>query len=616
MIADERIVCRSAVRVKLTIAGMSLNRGHTVMLYVCAWRTTDRMEDNVYCTTMMVIFYHCLFIARKSAEYVVSSQTNIQNHSFISEHILLKNHVEVITSMEGTIYSLIPAIIMLILVITTRRVLLSLGTGIVVGALFIHDFHIDETIGEIWTVFYEIFILDGALNTGNIYLLVFLLLLGMMTAFLQASGGSQAFGKWMVHKIKTRKGAQWMTGALGIIIFIDDYFSSLAVGQISRPLTDRHRISRAKLAYYIDSSAAPITVLSPISSWGAYIIGILGSIFVANGITGLEPLGAFIQMIPMNFYAIGALLIVFLVILFQLDIGPMRKHEKRAMETGELFHSEKEVPGNLSNTVQAHGDGRVYHLIVPMVVLVATTVGSMLVTGAIASEGAVDIFTIFANTNVNLSLFIGGLAAVVSSLIFHFSQSRPRTSVWKIASEGSKSMLPAIYILILAWMIGSVISTLETGTFLAEVVENAQISASLLPFIFFIISALMAVATGSSWGTFGIMLPIAGQVAAVADPEMLLPTLAAVLAGSVFGDHCTPISDTTILSSTGAGSVHIDHVITQMPYAIIAAVSASIGYLVMGLINQLWLALIITIIVIALLLLSIYFWQRKGKAKD
>ncbi|WP_249871188.1 Na+/H+ antiporter NhaC family protein [Oceanobacillus saliphilus] len=516
--------------------------------------------------------------------------------------------------MEGTIFSLIPALLMLVLVMLTRKVLLSLGAGIIVGALFIHDFNIIASVSEIWTVFYEIFVSEGALNTGNLLLLGFLILLGMMTAFLQASGGSRAFGEWMMKRIKTRTGAQIMTSVLGLIIFIDDYFNSLAVGQIARPLTDRHKISRAKLAYIIDSTSAPVTVISPISSWGAYIIGILGGLFAANGITDIQPLTAFIQMIPLNLYAFSAILLVFMVAYLKLDIGPMRKHEKRAMETGALLDPEQDkVPGDLSDAFTPHKAGKIYHLILPIIVLVVGTVLSMVVTGANASEGTITILTIFANTDVNLSLVIGGVLAVLTSLIFHFGLSTPKANIGKIVGEGTKTMLPAIYILILAWMIGSIIGTLETGAYLAGIFENASISSTMLPVLFFIIAGFMALATGTSWGTFGIMLPIAAEVAAVSNIEMLLPSLAAVLAGAVFGDHCTPISDTTILSSTGAGANHIDHVLTQLPYALIAAGVAVVGYLLVGLTNMVIIPLLVSLGLVVIIGFSIsYYLKSQG----
>lgn len=516
--------------------------------------------------------------------------------------------------MEGTIYSLIPALLMLILVLVTKRVLLSLGIGIIVGALFIHDFNIIETINEIWVVFYQIFYTTDGLNIGNLLLLTFLLLLGIMTAFLTASGGSRAFGEYMIKRVKTRTGAQVMTAVLGIIIFIDDYFNALAVGQIARPLTDRHKISRAKLAYFIDSTSAPITVLSPISSWGAYIIGVLGSLFVANGITDIQPLEAFIKMAPLNFYAIGALILVFFTAYLKMDIGPMRKHEERAIEKGELIDpKEKNIPGDLGEVFEPNKNGKLYHLIAPIIVLVFGTVSAMIVTGIQASDDVTPL-TIFANTNVNLSLFIGGVLAVVVALIFHLLQDRTRVNGFKIFGEGIKTMLPAIYILLLAWMIGSIIDTLGTGNYLAQLVEEASIDAALLPFLFFLIASLMALATGTSWGTFGIMLPIAAEITVITDVSLLLPSLAAVLAGSVFGDHCSPISDTTILSSTGAGSNHIAHVITQLPYACIAAFVGSISYLVIGYSGNILLSVLLVVVLIVLASFFIHFINRSKKS--
>ncbi|TQS75998.1 Na+/H+ antiporter NhaC family protein [Ornithinibacillus gellani] len=505
--------------------------------------------------------------------------------------------------MEGTVLSVVPAIVMLVLVLTTRRILLSLGTGIVLGALLIHQFHFIDSMKEIWMVFADIFYVDGAINEGNLLLLGFLLLLGIMAALLQASGGSQAFGEWMIKRVKTRTGAQLMTGVLGVIIFIDDYFNSLAVGQIARPLTDRHRISRAKLAYYIDSTSAPVTVLSPISSWGAYIIGIIGSIFAANQITDIQPLEAFVKMIPLNLYAWAALLLVFMTAWFKLDVGPMRKHEQKAMNTGKLYDETKKITGDLSNTFEPHTQGKIYHLLLPIIVLVVVTVGAMIVTGVMERpQGETGILTIFANTDVNLSLFIGGFVSVALAVVLLLGQSKPRANLLTVFVEGVKTMLPAIYILILAWMIGSVIGTLQTGEYMAGLIGKLSIAPAMLPFLFFLVAAVMSLSTGTSWGTFGILLPIAAEVSVVTDMTMLLPTMAAVLSGSVFGDHCTPISDTTILSSTGAGVNHIDHVVTQLPYAFIAAFAAGLGYLVIGLMDVLFVGPILALIVLAILI--------------
>lgn len=513
--------------------------------------------------------------------------------------------------MEGTIFSVIPAIVMLVLVLVTRKILLSLGSGIIIGALFINNFAIINSLEEIWKSFYAIFYVDGAINSGNLLLLGFLLLLGMMTAYLQASGGSKAFGEWMIKRVKTRTGAQLMTVILGLIIFIDDYFNSLAVGQVAKPLTDRHNVSRAKLAYLIDSTSAPVTVLSPISSWGAYLIGILGGILATNNITDLQPLEAFVKMIPLNFYALTSLLLVFIVIYFKADIGPMRTHEKRALEKGEVLNPEKpNVPGDISSEFPEHSNGKVYHLLVPIIVLTVVTILSMFLTGLYNGNGGTSIFDIFGNMNVNLSLFLGGLAAVLSAILFHILLNEPKATNVKIIISGCKTMLPAIMILILAWMIGSIISTLQTGQYLANLVTNTNINSALLPLLFFIIACIMSLATGTSWGTFGIMLPIAAEVTVLTDQTLLLPTLAAVLAGSVFGDHCTPISDTTILSSTGAGVNHMDHVMTQMPYAIIAAVASCIGYLIIGVTHQLLLGLFGSLLVIMIITIFHNFMKK------
>ncbi|WP_186578159.1 Na+/H+ antiporter NhaC family protein [Aquibacillus kalidii] len=508
--------------------------------------------------------------------------------------------------MENSFYSLLPAVLMLILVLVTRKVLLSLGLGVLVGAILLHDFNLWLAAKEVGAVFLAIFIDENELNIGNIYLLSFLLLLGIITAFLSASGGSRAFGEWAIQKVQTRKGAQLLPIFLGIIIFIDDYFNSLAVGQVARPVTDRHKISRAKLAYFIDSTSAPITVISPISSWGAYIIGTIGAILAAEGITDYQPLEAFVRMIPMNLYAFAAILLVIIVAVFDFNIGSMKKHEDRAIKTGDLFDPEKgNIPGDLKDSIEVNANGKIHHLMIPIFTLIISTILAMIITGIREIKGNVTILAIFENTNVNLSLFIGGLLAVVIALFLFIIQRDQKATSFTVILEGIKAMLPAIYILILAWMIGSIIDSLGTGTFLAQLVNDTALNASYLPLLFFVVASFMALATGTSWGTFGIMLPIAGEVAAITDVELVLPALAAVLAGSVFGDHCSPISDTSILSSTGAGSNHIDHVVTQLPYAFIGAIASAVGYVVMGVSHHVVLsfatAIVVTIAIVLLL---------------
>ena len=489
--------------------------------------------------------------------------------------------------MEHSILSLVPPILALVMVMLTRRVLLSLGVGIVVGALMINYGSgniFTESISQIFSIVFGIFIDDGAINTWEFYILLFLLLLGMIASLIAITGGSRAFGEWAMSRVKTRVGAQLVTVLLGIIIFIDDYFNSLTVGNVGRPLTDRHRVSRAKLAYLVDSTAAPMCVIAPVSSWGAYIIAIIGGILVTHSVTQFEALQAFLLIAPMNFYAIFAILMVLAVVYFKLDLGAMRVHEQRAMETGEVVDKNKgPIPGDQGEQADlSNVTGKVGNLIWPIVTLIVATILFMVTTGIEGAGGDTAILAIFENTDVAVALLYGGIVSLVVTIVLSYKAKVSAKQIGNSLLAGMKSMLPAIYILILAWTIGSIISDLGTGLYLAEVVEKSNLNIAFLPVILFIIAGFMAFSTGTSWGTFGIMLPIAGDIAAATDVSMMLPVLAAVLAGAIFGDHCSPISDTTILSSTGAGSHHIDHVMTQLPYALITAGITIAGYLALG----------------------------------
>ncbi|MFN7251843.1 MAG: Na+/H+ antiporter NhaC family protein [Anaerobacillus sp.] len=496
--------------------------------------------------------------------------------------------------MVETIYSLIPPVLALLMVIVTRRVLLSLGAGIVVGALMLNfnsgenfisltDNVLINSVKQIAAIVFAIFIDEGAINSWELYIIFFLLLLGMIAALIAVTGGSRAFGEWAMSRVKTRVGAQLVTVLLGIIIFIDDYFNSLTVGNVGRPLTDRHRVSRAKLAYLVDSTAAPMCVIAPVSSWGAYIITIIGGILVTHSVTQWEALQAFVLIAPMNFYAIFAILMVVAVVYFKLDLGQMRVHEQRAIETGEVVDKKKgPVPGDQGDVSTVVG--KVGDLIWPIVTLIVATVFFMITTGIQGTDGDATILAIFENTHVAAALLYGGLVSLAVTLVLSFSRKLGLNDIGLGLWAGIKSMLPAIYILIFAWTIITIINDLGTGIYLAEeVVKKLNMSVAYLPVILFIIAGFMAFSTGTSWGTFGIILPIAGDIAAATDISLMLPILAAVLAGSIFGDHCSPISDTTILSSTGAGSHHIDHVMTQLPYALMIAGVSIVGYLVLGL---------------------------------
>lgn len=519
--------------------------------------------------------------------------------------------------MENTIFSLLPPLVAIVMVLLTKRVLLSLGIGSMTAALLLADFNVMDTLSIIVKAFIDLFYIDGALNTGKIYILLFLLLLGCVTAFVTISGGSRAFGEWALKHVKTRAGAQLTAAILGIIIFIDDYFNSLAVGQISRPLTDRNRVSRAKLAYIIDSTAAPICVVSPVSSWGAYIIAILAPILATNSLD-MSGFSAFIQMIPMNFYVWASLLLVLVTSWKNIDFGSMKVHEERAMKTGVVSNPDKIAPGELKSDLPMSNKGSVADLLLPIVALVVGTVSSMLWTGSQAVEGKATILQMFENTDVPTSLFYGGLFGFVVTLALFLRQVYSKKAVKGSLLttgiyEGIKSMLPAVYILIFAWVIVDLVSALETGSYLASFVEKSNISIGFIPFILFMIAGVMALATGTSWGSFGILLPLAGDIVANMDSSMLLPSLAAVLAGAVFGDHCSPISDTTILSSTGAGCDHMDHVMTQLPYALTAAGVSAIGFLMLGITGNTFISLLVVMII---MLGILFFFARKNKTTE
>lgn len=521
-------------------------------------------------------------------------------------------------NMSGTIFSILPPILAIVMVLITRRVLLSLGAGVVLGALLIHSFAPVDSFATLWKSF-QITFWDGGLNTYNVFILLFLFLLGIITAFVSLSGGSRAFAEWAVKHIKTRRGAKLLTAFLGIIIFIDDYFNALAVGQIARPITDHHRVSRAKLAYFIDSTSAPVCVVSPVSSWGAYLIGLIGTILATQSVITYSPLSAFVLMAPMNFYVIAALAMVFFVAITDFDLLEMKKHEKRAKETGELFDPLKDIPGQLKEEFPVHHYGKVRDLVLPILTLVVVTISAMIWTGY-ANAGEANIWAIFENTDVPKSLLIGGTAGAIVSILLYVMQIKRNEKansgfVGKGIISGLQSMLPAVLILIFAWALTFIIGELATGEYLAKIVTDSQLPISLLPVLLFLLAGGMAFATGTSWGSFGILLPIAGTIMINAEPTMLLPALAAVLAGSVFGDHCSPISDTTILSSTGAGSNHIDHVTTQLPYALISAGVAAAGYLVLGLTESLWLSLGVVIAILAILFIGLNMTMNKEETK-
>lgn len=513
--------------------------------------------------------------------------------------------------MIGEWYSIIPPILAIVMVLLTKRVLLSLGTGLVSGALILAAFSPKDTLihlGKSITVSFWDWS-SSAINADNFNIIIFILFLGMITAFVSLSGGSRAFADWASTRVKTKRGAKLLTVFTGIAIFVDDYFNSLAVGQISRPITDKQKISRAKLAYFIDSTSAPICVVSPISSWGAYLIGLLGIMFAGTTAVNYSPLSAFVMMAPMNFYVVSTLAFVFFFAITNIDFFTMKKHEERAEKTGELYDPAKEIPGELKEEFPVHNYGKVRDLVGPIVTLIAVTLIMMIITGyraSVADGVNPTIWSIFENTNVPFSLVIGGIIATILAVLLYTTQfahneQANASYIGKAVVSGVKAMLPAVLILVLAWGLTDLIAQLETGVFLSDVVMKANIPVEFLPAIMFVLAGVMAFSTGTSWGSFGILIPIAGTIMLDAAPELILPALAAVLAGAVFGDHCSPISDTTILSSTGAGSNLIDHVSTQLPYALMSAGVATFGYAVLGFTGSVWIGLLAVVVFLAAL---------------
>ena len=478
---------------------------------------------------------------------------------------------------SSSIWSIIPPLLALALAIVTPKVLLSLSVGILVGAAMLANFEPLNTLVYLKNNIASLFIKEGGLNSNNINILLFLLLLGVLTALLSMSGSNRAFAEWAQKHIKGRRGAKLVAASLVFITFIDDYFHSLAVGAIARPITDKFKVSRAKLAYILDSTAAPMCVLMPVSSWGAYIITLIAGLLATYSITGYSPIGAFMAMSAMNYYAIFSIIMVFFVAYFSFDIGAMAKHEKLALSAEEITETQSsEVKGHVRN------------LVLPILTLIIVTVSAMMYTGneALAADGKpFSILGAFENTTVGVSLVTGGLSAVLVASLCIFADRLVNVPEYvKAWGVGIKSMSGAILILFFAWTINNVVSDVKTGAYLASLVSDT-LPLALLPALLFILASVMAFSTGTSWGTFGIMLPIAAAIASHAmlgSVEFMLPCLSAVMAGAVCGDHCSPVSDTTILSSTGAKCDHMDHVTSQLPYALTVAIATIAGYVVVG----------------------------------
>ena len=486
----------------------------------------------------------------------------------------------------GTWWSLVPPLLAIVLALVTKEVYSSLFIGVAMGALLYTGFHP-------WNAFVAFF--DIMKNSMNLNILIFDVLLGMIIVLMSKSGGSAAYGKWAGTKIKSKKSAMLATTGLGVLIFVDDYFNCLTVGSVMRPVTDRFKVSRAKLAYIIDATAAPVCIIAPISSWAAAVNSYVPE---DAGISGFQ---LFLRTIPYNLYAILTLLMVFTIILTGLDFGLMKKHEKNAA-AGDLFTSGGEEFDQVKEE-EISSNGKVIDLVLPVLVLIGTAIGAMIYTGFLG--GATDVVTAFSGCDAETSLIFATLITVMFMLVLYL----PRKVItfkgfMDSFVEGFKMMIPAIGILIFAWSLKGMGDALEIASFVENLVGSNASASVLLPAILFLVAIFLSSSTGTSWGTFAILVPIAIAMFPGSDNmQMMIIAVASVLSGAVCGDHVSPISDTTVMSSAGAQSNHINHVTTQMQYAVVVAVVSAIGYVIAGFVHIWWLVLGIS----AVLLLVVLF---------
>ena len=472
--------------------------------------------------------------------------------------------------LYATFWALIPPVVAIALALITKEVYSSLFVGILVGALLYSGFSFEKTVVHI----FEGGIISVLSDKYNVGILVFLVILGAMVSLMNRAGGSAAFGEWAGQHIKSRVGAQLATIALGVLIFIDDYFNCLTVGSVMRPVTDKHNVSRAKLSYLIDATAAPVCIIAPISSWAAAVTGF---------VEGEDGFSIFMQAIPYNFYALLTIVMMIGIVLLKADYGPMRTHEMNALK-GDLYTTENRPYENVSEGVVNH-NGKVIDLVIPILSLIVCCVIGMIYTGGFFD--GVGFVEAFSNSDASVGLVLGSFFGLIITIALYVVRKVLNFSdCMSCIPEGFKAMVPAIMILTFAWTLKAMTDSLGAAEFVATTVEQfAGGLMNFLPAIIFLIGCFLAFATGTSWGTFGILIPIIIPVAQSIWPALLLSSLAATLAGSVFGDHCSPISDTTILSSAGAGVNHLTHVSTQMIYALTVAGCSLIGYLIIGITN-------------------------------
>lgn len=516
-----------------------------------------------------------------------------------------------ITEAKGTLWSLFPPVIAIGLALITKEVYSSLFVGILSGGII---YAVASGTGFEGT--FKAVVQDGLItnlsNAYNVGILVFLVVLGIIVVLMNKAGGSRAYGEWAAAHIKSRRGVALSTFFLGVLIFVDDYFNCLTVGSVMRPITDKHNISRSKLAYLIDSTAAPICIIAPISSWAAAVSG------TVDGVNGIS---LFINTIPYNLYAFLTILMVIFISVSDTDYGPMKIHEDNA-KNGDIYTTRNNVYEQDAQPVTERG--RVIDLILPVAVLIVFCVVGMIYTGGFFS--GTDFVTAFANCDAAYGLSLGSISALIVIIAYYmFRRVLKFNECMDSIAAGFKQMVPAILILTFAWTLKTMTNHLEAGAFVSGVVQSATALSVLLPVILFVVAVGLAFATGTSWGTFGILIPIVTSVfeAELANvsqtgeiPSMVIICISACLAGAVCGDHCSPISDTTIMASTGAQCDHVNHVSTQLPYALTVAAVCVVGYLLSGFVHNVFIVLGFSVVLMLAVLFAIRFFVKRKEGRS
>ena len=494
-------------------------------------------------------------------------------------------------ALYATIWALLPPLVAIILALITKEVYSSLFVGIVVGALLYSGFKFEGTVTQI----FEGGIIKVLSDSYNVGILIFLVILGSVVCMMNKAGGSAAFGRWASKKIHTRVGAELAAIILGVLIFIDDYFNCLTVGSVMRPVTDRHHVSRAKFAYLIDATAAPVCIIAPISSWAAAVSGF---------VEGQDGLAIFVRTIPYNFYAILTIVMMVGMVLMKTEFGAMRTHEINALN-GDLYTTPARPYANAAEDEKSNPRGKVIDLLIPIVSLVICCVIGMIYTGGFFS--GTDFVTAFSQSDASVGLAMGSAFGLVFAIIFYMIRRVINfRDCMGCIPEGFKAMVPAIMILTFAWTLKAMTDSLGAAVFVEEAMRSVAGGIEvILPAIIFLVGCGLAFATGTSWGTFGILIPIVVAVFEKSSPEMMIISMSACMAGAVCGDHCSPISDTTIMASAGAQCDHVTHVSTQLPYAILAAAVSFVTYIVAGFVKTAWIALPVGIVLMLIVLFVI-----------